>query len=307
MASVERKRRIEPIKIEYENASKAQRALPRSYDWSAYERPPITEPPAEFCKRDLTLMMTKIDYCIVHAHPQRDGYENDQSVPILRVYATTDDDPLDPKVPPRKALVKVHGFFPYFYCAIPAGMDINNPFHMKDFYDRLEYLHQSARALRRDRGGYVGRAVLGVEPIELKHGLGLQLSKTTLLKVTFAVPQLVATTRKMFELGNYLWTSHGSCTHQKIQCYEANVPFVLRYMINAKITGASWFTIPANKFAMYSNAEHNASNCQIEVDVYWRDIVVHSSNTEDRWMKIPRLRLVSFDIEYTFIVLEFTN
>jgi hypothetical protein len=39
-----------------------------------------------------------------------------------------------------------------------------------------------------------------------------------------------------------------------------------------------------------------ASNCQLEADIVYDDLVVHGTN-EPAWMKLAPLRILSFDIE----------
>jgi DNA polymerase delta subunit 1 len=61
-----------------------------------------------------------------------------------------------------------------------------------------------------------------------------------------------------------------------------------------QIVGMNWIELPAGKYIVRQGAER-ISNCQIECQISYRDIVSHAP--EGEWAKIAPLRVLSFDIE----------
>lgn len=73
-----------------------------------------------------------------------------------------------------------------------------------------------------------------------------------------------------------------------------NINYLLRMMIDCKITGMSWITLPKGKFIL-TDPNLKVSRCQIECSIDYRDLVSHAS--EGEWLKMAPLRIMSFDIE----------
>ena len=61
-----------------------------------------------------------------------------------------------------------------------------------------------------------------------------------------------------------------------------------------KIVGMNWVELPAGKYSVRTGA-HKISNCQIECQIHYREIISHAP--EGEWAKIAPLRILSFDIE----------
>lgn len=81
------------------------------------------------------------------------------------------------------------------------------------------------------------------------------------LKISLAAPMIVPGARKLLEAGflfkNNLLT---------MLTYESNIQFVLRYMIDQDIVGASWIKCPAATYSVVPFDEQT-SRCQIEVTI----------------------------------------
>lgn len=56
----------------------------------------------------------------------------------------------------------------------------------------------------------------------------------------------------------------------------------------------SWVEVPQSKYRMIAQRDR-LSNCQIEAQVHYRDLIAHSNDGE--WAKMAPLRILSFDIE----------
>lgn len=59
------------------------------------------------------------------------------------------------------------------------------------------------------------------------------------------MPSMVPTARGILERG----LSFATYPSRSYQCYEANVPFVLRYMIDNDISGCNWCEAPAGELS----------------------------------------------------------
>ena len=74
--------------------------------------------------------------------------------------------------------------------------------------------------------------------------------------------------------------------------YESNIPVVMRFMIDLRMTGMCWIQVDKRSCVQ---PQINASNCQIEYEVSYKSIYCHPP--EQEWSRIPPLRIMSFDIE----------
>lgn len=73
-----------------------------------------------------------------------------------------------------------------------------------------------------------------------------------------------------------------------------NIQYVMRFMVDTKISGMSWIEVPAGVYTMLGKDELT-STCQIEAKVHFRDLIAHS--VEGEYSKMAPLRVLSFDIE----------
>jgi DNA polymerase delta subunit 1 len=65
-------------------------------------------------------------------------------------------------------------------------------------------------------------------------------------------------------------------------------------MLTPQIAGMSWVEVPAGKYKLL-NPRDQHSNCQIEAQLHYSDLIAHLS--EGEWSKLAPLRILSFDIE----------
>ncbi|CDI84986.1 DNA polymerase delta catalytic subunit, putative [Eimeria praecox] len=138
-------------------------------------------------------------------------------------------------------------------------------------------------------------------------------------RVTAASPQLVGSIRSFIEGGIRLQVPEGfgAASGQHITlpntAYEANIPFVLRFMVDAEVTGCCWVKGVAG--SIYWVCLHmrvlpaaakkgryvvrlpslRESRCQEEVDVHYADI--EALPLQGDFQSLPPLRMLSFDIE----------
>jgi DNA polymerase delta subunit 1 len=82
--------------------------------------------------------------------------------------------------------------------------------------------------------------------------------------------------------------------YRNYQCFEANMPFVLRFLIDRDIPGCCWLEAPANTYSIRSRVE-KVSSCQLEIDIVYDSLVAHQP--DGPWLRIAPYRILSFDIE----------
>ncbi|XP_039267108.2 DNA polymerase delta catalytic subunit-like [Styela clava] len=196
--------------------------------------------------------------------------------PVVRMYGITENE--------HSVLCHVHGFLPYFYIQAMKGF---NPNDCDEFCECLNDV-----VLRDMKGNKeVKVAVAKVEYCMKQNMYGYNsLGKVPFLKVTVAVPRLVATTRRILREG---FKTKKYPTHN-YQSFESNIDFEIRFMVDTKVVGCNWVEIPAGKYKVRSGS-NCVSQAQLEVDIKWTDLISHEP--EGEWQKIGPLRVLSFDIE----------
>ncbi|CAM9460494.1 unnamed protein product [Chrysoparadoxa australica] len=112
------------------------------------------------------------------------------------------------------------------------------------------------------------------------------------LKIYVAAPTLVPKVKAIFHAGAVNTQGFGMVHAPTV--FESNVPFVLRFMVDTEMQGASWAELPAASYSLRADKDQ-VSRCQIEADIYYQHIVCHPC--EGEWMKMAPLRIISFDIE----------
>jgi len=194
-------------------------------------------------------------------------------VPIIRIYGVNEQG--------NSLTVHVHGFSPYFYVKAPQGftrMDCGN------FRTSLN----NALAVQGNNACSV--YVLAVDIEDKQSMMNYQFNKLEpFLRITLALPNLVAKAKKILEDGLGQWGSF-------YPTFETNVLYVLRFMVDCNLSGGNWLEIPKSKYKVRGEGGLPiTSHAQIEVDVAYNSIVSYEPTGE--WSKLAPLRIMSFDIE----------
>ncbi|XP_060705472.1 DNA polymerase delta catalytic subunit isoform X2 [Hemiscyllium ocellatum] len=210
-------------------------------------------------------------------------------VPVTRMFGITMEG--------NSVCCHVHGFMPYFYVKAPPGFGSE---HLHDFQRELNTIVIKDMRSNKDN---ISQAVLAVDICmkENMYGYGGN-TKTPFLKITMALPRLIAPAKRLLEQG-FRFGSTPMCNYQS---YEANIDFEIRFMVDSDVVGCNWIELLAGKYLLREeqitgnsttarDKPRKVTLAQIEVDVAWTDFISHPA--EGEWQKIPPLRVLSFDIE----------
>lgn len=183
----------------------------------------------------------------------------------------------------RSVTVHAHDFQPYFYCSIPSDFQASN---INLFKKNLE------TALSPSSKNPDVPIIRKVEIVMKRNIMYYQPDgEQRFLKVTTQLPKQVSTCRHTIEEGK---VEMPGAKNFIPQTFESNVDFVLRFMNDRQITGCSWVTIPKGSYTLIPLKDRKTFS-QIEVDTNYASIQDHPC--EGEWMEIPKLRIISFDIE----------
>lgn len=181
---------------------------------------------------------------------------------------------------------------PYFY------MDVQDPQEANVLMQNLEQM------LRRDvkgRSRVKGRYVLSMEPVMKRNMCGWHKDEPcgVMYKVTMCYPGHIKKARDSLEYANR------AVTERKIQTFEANVPFELRYMVDTKLAGCQWIKLVGGTYSRVidpKNAPYQArdSPSNVQYHLYMTNGYDHNAiqplDVKDYGDLAP-LRVLSFDIE----------
>ncbi|KNA00843.1 DNA polymerase delta catalytic subunit [Plasmodium vivax North Korean] len=200
--------------------------------------------------------------------------KNYVSVPVIRIYTVTNDG--------YSVLVNVHNFFPYFYVEMPSGFD-------QEDLQKLEGMMNDSLNANSQYKIY-DQKILHIEIVQTESLMYYKRDgKRDFLKITVLLPKMVPSLKKFFE--GIVKVNNKSISGI---VYEANLPFILRYLIDKKITGSSWLLCKKKLFHIRPRHK-KVSNCSLEIDISYEH--VEPMLLEGEYQQIPRLRVLSFDIE----------
>mmetsp|Transcript_3469 Transcript_3469/g.7649 ORF Transcript_3469/g.7649 Transcript_3469/m.7649 type:complete len:1149 (-) Transcript_3469:95-3541(-) len=220
------------------------------------------------------------------------------TVPIIRLFGVNETG--------NSVAVFIHGFTSYAYFALPRGYEVSeNNDNLGKIRAILETNLKAKLGGQFSKGnssnGEQSQACLGVQRVTDKQSImGYDPSHTNFLKVYVAMPGMVPKLKSIMEDGILLpgiLNDNGQEVRESMifQPFECNVPYVLRYMIDKDITGASWLSLPKGTYRLRESESEKGTHCQIEADIFFNEIIPRKP--EGEWSKVAPLRILSFDIE----------
>ncbi|KAH6892101.1 DNA polymerase family B-domain-containing protein [Thelonectria olida] len=180
----------------------------------------------------------------------------------------------------NSVMLHVTDFKHYLYVPAPINFQPQDLPAFKTFLDTRVAQHQPAihsvaLAMRENIYGFQGNVA---KPY---------------LKVTVTDPKFINKVRATIQSGNANWKGMWQTGGQEILTFD-NIQYVLRFMVDCKVQGMSWVEAPARTY-QYIPDHLRQSNCQIEAEVSYLDLIAHKPVGE--WSKMAPLRILSFDIE----------
>lgn len=201
-------------------------------------------------------------------------------VPIFRMYGVTMEG--------NSVCAHVHGFSPYLYVTAPEKFQKS---HLYEFQKKLDAVVMKDMKSNREN---VEEAILQVEIVQRQ---SIQFytgeDKRNFLKITVALPRLLAAVKRLLEREVIMQ----EVDFQDCRCYESNIDFDIRFMVDTKVVGCSWIEIPAGNWNRRTSDGNFPieSRCQLEIDVAFDKFIAHEP--EGEWSKVAPFRILSFDIE----------
>jgi DNA polymerase delta subunit 1 len=180
-------------------------------------------------------------------------------VPILRTYGVTQHG--------NSVCAFIHGFTPYAYFAVPPGYEVDESelgAMRSELTDRLQ------GAVRQGGSNKESIKVVGIVLVEdHKSIFGYETPYNTFLKIYVSLPNLIPTLRRIMEDGINLSGIEAASSSSpaggmmpQFAPFEANVPFVLRFMVDRDIAGAGWLTLPGKTYQIRPIA-NKETHCQV--------------------------------------------
>ncbi|KAG7196604.1 hypothetical protein KM043_013092 [Ampulex compressa] len=201
-------------------------------------------------------------------------------VPIMRMFGITEEG--------NSVCCHVHGFCPYFFVTAPPDFTDN---HCKPFKDALD---QAIKKDMRSNPDNIQETVLAIERVYKQTMYGYTGNEKALfLKITVALPKLIAPSKRLLEKDVIYPTFH-----HDYKVFESNIDFDIRFMVDTSVLGCSWIELPAKSWKSRGQFGHNlplTTRCQLEIDVAWDAFIAHAPVGE--WSKVAPFRILSFDIE----------
>lgn len=190
--------------------------------WRRPDLPQIT--PA---RNTLVFQQIDIDHYIGETVKGMPGAQSG-SVPIVRMFGVTMEG--------NSVCAHIHGFLPYFYVPAPAESFTNE--HCDTF---RRVLNDAVMGDMRSNKDGLTQAVYAVELCRKCSMYGFHFNKLfPFLKITVAVPKLVAVTRRVLNT-----ISIPPFCAMNYQSFESNVDFEVRFMVDTGIVGCNWIECPA--------------------------------------------------------------
>lgn len=155
-------------------------------------------------------------------------------------------------------LLRVNNFYPYFYIPSESGLSplaLRNALHQWNSSFRVEVDHVQKRTL-------VGYTPRNRWLLFFKITLKGQRALTDLLKV-----------RDLLQTGGLIVHKElDTVPLSPLRTFEADMPYISRFMIDRKLQGCSWLTVRPNQYSVVNSYQH-VSHAQLEVDVDANEVV----------------------------------
>jgi DNA polymerase delta subunit 1 len=117
--------------------------------------------------------------------------------------------------------------------------------------------------------------------------------KSPYLRISVTDPKHISRVRSLIEKGEANFNRMWPVTDSGLMTFD-NIQYVMRFMVDAGVSGMSWVEAPAGSYRLLQKHEL-ASTCQIEAQISYKHLIAHG--TDGEYAKMAPLRILSFDIE----------
>jgi len=218
-----------------------------------------------------------------HTAAQKFSGSKETSVPVVKMFGCTQEG--------HSVCLSIYGFLPYIYVPVPTAKLQEGISSEQLCQNLLQALNHKLKAKLGDKAE-VNEIVQAVEIEQKMSIMYFREEKIPFFKITFSAPPHITQARIMLEEGIVV---PGIVTNVSYTTFESNLAFVLRFMVDQEIGGASWLELPAGKYFLV-DADRRESNCTIEAEISYEYLIAHPVDDE-KWSHIAPLRILSFDIE----------
>lgn len=209
---------------------------------------------------------------------------DESMVPVTRMFGVTKDG--------HSILCHVHGFHPYFYVYTAKMPDVSK---LEQF---TKHLDERCKQTGNSRVAPLPHHIIRVEHVVSRSVYGYSgTAEQNYLKIVVTLPQILRTAANVFSKGDVqsMGVYFDGCPDDRgFKLFETNIEYEIRFMADNKVYGCSWVELPAGKYKLRDQKDHQ-SHCQIECDINYTDFIAHAP--EGQWASIAPLRTLSFDIE----------
>ena len=248
-----------------------------------WRRPPL--PSLDPTVDEVCFQQIEADYTIHNMPADFARGSTEPKAAVIRLFGVTKDG--------NSVTAHVHGFRPYFYVRAPNGFQQSDvaPFKMA-LAAKLK-----SQMSAKDQGSECVLDCAAVSRQSIMHYSAGAFQP--FIRIVVALPTMVPTARRVLENGLAL-PRLGSV---QFDTFESNCQFVLRFMVDRDIVGVNWLTLPAGTWRPRPWSDNGGAGAvekpctttQLEVDVWFSDVVSHAPDGE--YLGIAPMRILSFDIE----------
>lgn len=197
-------------------------------------------------------------------------------MPVMRIFGVTPAG--------NSVMAHIHGFAPYFYIKAPASF--NTPEKCQNLCTRLNRMLLSDQ---RSTDPSLSNAVLEVKLVKRQTVYGYcEKEQEDFVKITLCLPTMITKAARLLTTMDFFGNNF------EVKCFESNIEFGVRFMVDRSVVGCSWIELPAGSYQIRPK-DKRESRCQLEVDIAYNKFISHEP--EGKWSDIAKMRVLSFDIE----------
>lgn len=177
----------------------------------------------------------------------------------------------------------VHGFAPFLYVQAPENFEKR---HLSEFKSSLDQAVMKDMKSNREN---IQEAILRVEMVQ-KQSIHFYVGEDNInfIKITVVLQRIIAAVKRLLDREIIMQ----SMNFQDCRCFESNIDFDIRFMVETKVVGCSWVELRPGDWRLRERGKkpEPESRCQLEVDIAYDKFIAHEP--EGEWAKVAPLRIL---------------